>query len=301
MIGLLAKTLVDIKGIHEHLNTALGNLQTLLGRITAERTSHLDIALSSRLATADDRLANLDTTLSSRLATADARLANLDAMLSSRTAATDSRLDHLDTAIAGLSTLTAAEAATQTWAEASRSLTSGTGRAVFLTAGSSWTVPADVTLIWVTCVGGGAGGIGTSTSTIGLSGGAGATIYRQPLVVAPGSLAYTLGAGGIGSTGGAAAGAGGDTSIGVSPTTYVAKGAASRLGGINSGHLGWAGNNASASAGQPGASHVYGTGGAVGTGGGIPGSNATGYGAGGGGGRGAKGGDGAPGCILIEY
>lgn len=302
MISLLAKTLADTKNVHDSLVAALGNLQTLLSRISATRASYLDASVASRLATDDSRLAHLNASVASRLATNDGRLAHLDATLSSRAATADSRLSNLNAPIADLSTLTAAQAASQTWAETNRSLTSGTARGVFLTAGSSWTVPADVTLIWVTCVGGGAGGIGSTSSTAGLSGGAGATVFRQPLVVAPGaSLAYTLGAGGIGSTGGAAAGAGGDTSIGVSPTTYVAKGAASRIGGISTGHLGWAGNSASATAGQPGASHVYGTGGAVSTGSGVPASNGTGYGSGGGGGKNAKGGDGAPGCILIEY
>lgn len=301
MIGLLAKSLTDLKVVGDNLTTALGNLQTLITRISVEQAGFLDADIGTRAATADSRLANLDATIASLAATNDSRLANLDATVGSLLPTNDSRLAYLNADLSSRSTLTAAQAVTQIWSAADRYLTTGTGRSALLTSGTSWTVPAGVTSLVVTLVGGGGGGAGTTNNAIGVSGGSAATIHRQLLVVTAGaSLSYAIGAGGIGSVSGVG-GTGGDTSIGSVPRQYVAKGAAGPTGGTSDDvRLGWAGDSLAEIA-FPGASGEYGVGGNYAVTYTTPGSNATGYGAGGGGGRGAKGGDGSPGFILIEY
>jgi hypothetical protein len=72
---------------------------------------------------------------------------------------------------------------------------------VLLTSGTSWTVPADVTKIKVTCVGGGGGGGSRSESSSypDKRGGAGAGVSVSILSVTPGSvIPYVIGIGGVG-------------------------------------------------------------------------------------------------------
>lgn len=300
MIGLLAKAMADLQVVEANLATALGNLDTLLSRVSAEQAGFLDASIASRAPTNDSRFAYLDAAVASRAATDDSRFANLNATVSGLLATDDSRLAYLNATLSSRSTLTAAQASTQIWSATDRYLTTGTGRSALLTSGSSWTVPAGVTCLVVTLVGGGGGGAGTTKTNIGLSGGSAATIHRQLLVVTAGaSLSYTIGAGGIGSVSGVG-GTGGNTTIGSVPVQYVANGAAGAVGGTSDGVVGWAGDTLT-DIGLPGASGEYGVGGNNAVAYTTPGSPATGYGAGGGGGRGAAGGNGSPGFILIEY
>lgn len=116
-------------------------------------------------------------------------------------------------------------------------------RSAVYTTNSSWTAPAGVTQVTVTCVAGGAGGQAGSVGTVGgVGGGAGATVWRT-LPITPGTTHLILvGAGG---TGGVAPGGlgtdGGDSSFGSLVLAY---------GGLNSGvggrgtTLGFGGTNA---------------------------------------------------------
>ncbi len=79
------------------------------------------------------------------------------------------------------------------------------------TSSGTWTVPADVGVIWIDCCGGGAGGgsgFASETSGGGGGGGASAQSYVQHhMPVAPGeTLTLTVGAGGVGAVVGAALG-----------------------------------------------------------------------------------------------
>lgn len=76
---------------------------------------------------------------------------------------------------------------------------------------ATFTVPAGVTLVWVTMCGGGGGGAGQNTG----GGGGGAAIVNMPFVVTPAEeISIIIGAGGTGgTTGGSADGAAGGDSI----------------------------------------------------------------------------------------
>lgn len=111
---------------------------------------------------------------------------------------------------------------TQARMEKLDALNGATSRAVeFTTPGvQSWTVPANVSLIYVTGVGAGGGGGGCSNAGSagpGGGGGSGMSAYRYPLKVTPGQqLSLTIGAGGAGGTiaaTGVAGGAGGSTIV----------------------------------------------------------------------------------------
>jgi len=254
------------------------------------------------------------------------KLSTLLARLTADRATKLDNLAYLDASIATRSTLTAAQASAQVWAETSRSLTTGTGRGVFLTSGTAWTVPVGVSHITVTvCGGGGGGGGGYATNTTSYTGGGGGgaagVLHKQPLIVTPGaSLAYTIGAAGLGGAIATAGTAGGSSTIGQYPLQYIAGGGGGGAAGaynstpggssgsVNSALIGWTGetgdNGGSVSGvyGGSGKSTAYGAGGAGGGTLAIAGTAATGWGAsGGGGGRQAAGANGAPGFILIEY
>jgi len=193
---------------------------------------------------------------------------------------------------------------------------------VYATPGT-WTKPATVKAIQVTVVaGGGVGGTGgTGSPGPGLGGGGaaggGASIRNYPAPTLPGPQPYTVG-------GSAAA-----SSFGVAPATVVsatAGGGVGAAGGVGSGGQQNFGGSAApkittsptlgGAAGLPGASSVFGGGGAGGNPSGTPGNNpapargATGgaYGGGGGGGAagntggwtGASGGDGGAGVVIVE-
>ena len=117
-------------------------------------------------------------------------------------------------------------------------------RAPQILTGTSYTTPANCTLIMVQAFGGGGGGGGSARggSVGGGKGGGGGAMFQAAITVSP-STAYVIavgagGAAGVGRTGsngnGTAGGAGGDTSIIVSGTTYLAAGGTGGAGGINS-------------------------------------------------------------------
>ncbi len=214
-----------------------------------------------------------------------------------------------------------------------------TRRAVFTSSGT-FTVPANVTQIWVSgCAGGGGGGTGggaggTNVGSGAGGGGAGQSIQKSAYAVTPGaSISITIGAagtgGGAGGTGNGGSGtSGGNTTIG---TLVTLNGGSGGPGGVNAptgscagvaGGAGYpqgatgtdSGNDIYGSAlGGSGASSPFGgggPGGRGGTGGGVPASAAGGYGAGGGGGggsysagsgNGGAGADGSPGFVTIEW
>lgn len=183
-----------------------------------------------------------------------------------------------------------------------------------LTGSGTFTVPADVTRLYVTAVGGGGGGgggynpSGTSPSTAaGGGGGAGAIAYRVPVYVSPGlELGYAVGAGGVGGTATTYSTDGGNTVFGdltvgggkggayntpSSPTTKAgASGAVpARFGAFSVAPV--------AAVTTTGGSGVFGDGGT------SSGNAGVGFGAGGGGkasGSVHTGGDGAPGVIIVE-
>jgi len=104
------------------------------------------------------------------------------------------------------------------------SLGSKTRRVVTLTSGTSWTVPAGVTYVNATLIGGGgAGGSGTNVSGVMGGYGAGGQIVTTTVNTTPGaSITYAIG-GGASAPGANAAGGSGGT------TTFT--GATSALGG----------------------------------------------------------------------
>ena len=114
---------------------------------------------------------------------------------------------------------------------------SSTGGAVYLGSGTSWSVPAGVTVLKsVELWGGGGGGQGGGESSTlnlynGNGGGSGAYCELLNISVTPGvSLTYgigasgTAGAGGVNSSTGGNGGPGGNTSITIGGTTYTAGG-----------------------------------------------------------------------------
>lgn len=211
-------------------------------------------------------------------------------------------------------------------------LPSAGGQQIF-TANGTFTVPAGVSRIFVTLLGGGGGGGGGGRDASGVcipggGGGAGEYKYRIPVAVTPGqSIAVTVGAGGTGGTTILANqssplpnGTGGGVS---SFGAYVT---ASGGGGGNGGFTGSGSVGGAGGAGWPGgeggeysasttpALTRGGAGGSSPLGGGGPArhgyqtSHATGYGAGGGGGAlyylggaDANGGNGSAGICIVEW
>ena len=189
-----------------------------------------------------------------------------------------------------------------------------------ITSGSgNWTVPAGVTRIRVTCVGGGGGGgAGASAGgvpNIGGGGGGGNPVeycYATSVNVIPGSLiAYSVGAGGVGGSAASTTGtAGGNTTFAGATTgtggTGGVGGSAAAGGGIGGSGID------DGSPGSVGGANTFGgsggNGGGAGGAGGARSNSATNggngdYGGGGGGGGGVNGigGAGGSGIIIIEY
>lgn len=105
---------------------------------------------------------------------------------------------------------------------------SKTRKVVTLTSGTSWTVPAKVTYVNVTLIGGGGGGAanGNSADVKPQPYGSGGQIVTTTVNTTPGeAIAYAIGAGGTGATddGGASGGTGGTTTF---------TGATSAIGGV---------------------------------------------------------------------
>jgi hypothetical protein len=136
---------------------------------------------------------------------------------------------------------------------------------VRLTSGTSWTVPAGVTNIVATLVGGGGGGSGSGASSgyTKMHDGLGGQIVSTSLSTTPGaSITYAIGAAGsAGSAGASGGGAGGTTTFtgatsatGGNGGSYYAAGATSQQGFI-------AGNNGTGGM-QGGANQNGGAGGA---------------------------------------
>jgi hypothetical protein len=188
--------------------------------------------------------------------------------------------------------------------------------AVYLTgAGQTFTVPAGITKVKVTIIGGGGnGGTGSTSGGTGGGGGGGGTAIKWLAGLTPGgTLSVTVGGasgtssvssgvsntiatvsatgGGNGANGGAGPGTGGAGGTGSAGTLNVA----SAAGGVGTGY------------GGAGASSLMGFGGAFTS---LNGGNGTGYGAGGAGGSvlnvgcaliGGTGGSGSAGLVLFEY
>lgn len=205
------------------------------------------------------------------------------------------------------------------------------------TTNGSFTVPANVTAIYVTASaggGGGGGGGGTTTASgggCGAGGTSGQSLIRQSYTVKPGNvIAITVGGAGSGGAGGAsgsngtAGTAGGNTVIGSLATltggggggagsgstgSIAAGGAPNATGGAQGGGGGDGGNGAVGGSGGASPFAGSGLGGRAGSGGGIAGGAASGYGSGGGGGGGAyqiagggnTGGNGFAGIVIIEW
>lgn len=183
-----------------------------------------------------------------------------------------------------------------------------------LTASGTYTNPG-ARLLHVTGVAGGAAGGGTAgANQAGAGGGAGAPIDEWIDATAITTVAYVIGAAGLGSTGSN----GGTTSFGayVSATGGTVGDVGSATPGASNGGLGGintssdiprrgaaGGNNVNSVCGGKGADSAFGSGGNSVNNGGV-GQSATGYGAGGaGGGNNASavnGGDGSPGILVVE-
>lgn len=212
-------------------------------------------------------------------------------------------------------------------------ITTKRGQQTFTSSGT-FTVPPNVTTLYISaCAGGGGGGGSGSasggTSSAGGGGGAGQSITKQAYTVTPGAtISITVGSGGThgnggaggGSNPGAAGSAGGNTVIGTLVTLTGGSGGSGGSGPAGgapgAGYPGgcYGQDAAAGSFGGHGASTPLGGGGfggrgaqntAVGTGN-AGGGN--GSGGGGGGGcytvstsAGANGGDGAPGIVIIEW
>jgi hypothetical protein len=197
----------------------------------------------------------------------------------------------------------------------------------FLTTGTTYTTPANITtntLFKFTLVGGGAGGSSPNAAADhGSAGGAGGGLILYISGLSP-STAYTIsiGAAGTGGASGAVGNPGGNTTLIIGATTYTASGGSAAATTTGSGGVGGAATNgtiniagqnggggstvATATGGQGGdAAFGLGLGGAS-IGAGITGNgiSGTGFGAGGGGSAGSggpTGGNGTQGCILVEW
>jgi len=97
-----------------------------------------------------------------------------------------------------------------------------------LTSGTSYTVPAGVTYLNVTLIGGGGGGTNSNTSSVtGRFGLPGQVVSSTLSVTAGASITYAIGAGGAGGAeGGAAGGTGGNTTFTGATTATGGNGAA---------------------------------------------------------------------------
>lgn len=121
------------------------------------------------------------------------------------------------------------------------SLTAKTLKRVTLTSGTSYTVPAGVTVLNVCCIGGGGGGSNSQTAygylvfTIGVPGGAGQSIWSTVSTTGGATITYSIGAGGAASTTGGT-------------TTFT--GATSATGGVGGGVSGTAAQTQVASVGE---------------------------------------------------
>jgi hypothetical protein len=82
-----------------------------------------------------------------------------------------------------------------------------------LTSGTSYTVPAGVSYLNVTLVGGGGGGAGGTAGALNCAGGPGATVSSTLSATAGASIAYAIGAGGGGGTPDNSGSAGGTTTF----------------------------------------------------------------------------------------
>jgi len=189
---------------------------------------------------------------------------------------------------------------------------------VFYTTGeTNWTVPDNVTLIYVVLLGGGGGGGSVNGTYQGRGGGGSGCLIESYMTVTPGEvISYVVGGGGSTNNGG------GDTKFG--PMTAGGGGANGGPGGTPSGSYGYAINGfvsqglGASGLTYPGSSGAnspkgYGQGGlavieSINCPGPTPGNNAQGYGAGGGGacvnaspGGAANGGSGTGGFIMIYY
>lgn len=207
------------------------------------------------------------------------------------------------------------------------------------TGNGTFTVPADVTTIYVSgCAGGGGGGAGGGAggSFYGAGGGGGGaaqSTIRQAFAVTPGSaISITIGGAGSGGTGNSSGGtvgtAGGSTAVGslVTLTGGSPGGNGTNATSNIAGGSGGAGYpqgshgtdvvpDAEGGSGGCGASGPFGGGGGCGRGAananGVSGATAYGFGCGGGGGggvyiqsatkNGGNGGNGSPGFVIIEW
>lgn len=131
---------------------------------------------------------------------------------------------------------------------------------------SPWTIPTNVTEITVTCQAAGGGSSGSVNLTSGGSGGGGGALSQSVLtgLTPAGTIAFSIGSGGIaGTSGGGAGGTGGDTWFS-SSSTIMAKGG---TGGTANGAAGGTGGAAASGfgtikhSGGNGAAQNFGTGG----------------------------------------
>ena len=192
-----------------------------------------------------------------------------------------------------------------TWTSAAPA-SPGIGADVFTTGTSaSYTIPAGITKIKVTIIGGGGGGAGVGTgcpgSNGGGGGGGGSSIVYLTGLTPGGTITYTVGAGGTAGASDASGGSGGTSSITVSATTYSATGGS---GGLTNG-TGGAGGNSSGTAGAVTSKGGIGiTPGGGGYGGGTilsPTGDAAGRGGGGRGAGTSSSTAGSAGVVMFEY
>lgn len=130
-----------------------------------------------------------------------------------------------------------------------------------LTSGTSYTVPAGVSSLNVTCIGGGGGGPGAnSASTHGGQRGHGGQIVHSIVSTTPGaSITYAIGAGGNGTTGPGTATVGGSTTFTGATTAVGGNGGGSYDG--STGQIGISANNGGGAGGYDGVSRNGGAGG----------------------------------------
>lgn len=200
-----------------------------------------------------------------------------------------------------------------------------TQRSEFISANGNFDVPAGVTKIWITMVGGGGGGGNADSNDAGGGGSGGAWLVNFPITVTPeATLAVQIGDGGAG---GAASGnnngavgqdtifdTGGDA-ITVSGGNFGISGASTGLGGAAVGGdfdasgvtgggyngLSGAGADGSVTNGGGGGGTPFGVGATGGTGTGDAGTANTGVGGSGGGGSTQAGGAGGSGFVLVQW
>lgn len=173
------------------------------------------------------------------------------------------------------------------------------GKKTMFTESGTFTVPAGVTQVYVTGVGGGGGGSGNcgeNDSYNSTGGGGGACVIAKAVAVTAGTYPVTVGAGGAGGACGGSGTTGGASSFGtlltVNGGSGTGSGGAAPAGGAPGGSGTW----------MEGGGTCFGTGGAMNSpansgggfgGGGRPGASGNGYN--------NPGGPGRPGFILVEY